>query len=119
MQKLKFYFLSNPKLFLFLILTTLSLFISFSKAQTDPTAQLTADLSKLCADLKNLIPTTAMLLVMVGAVVYAGGQFFSAETRARATVWASSCIVGAIIGLLIAQLAPQILGTIIGQEITC
>ena len=120
MQKPKFYSLVNPIWFKLYFLTFFfTLFVNVLISQSDPTQQLTDDLSNLCKQLKDLIPTTAMLLIMVGAVAYAGGQFFSAETRARATVWASSCIVGAIIGLLIAQLAPEILGMIIGQQISC
>jgi hypothetical protein len=107
--------LINFRLILFFLLFS----ISFLVAQSDPTDELTKQLSSLCSDLKNMIPTLAMLLVISGAVIYASGQFFSAETRARANVWATSCITGAIIGLLISQLAPVILSAIVGQEISC
>ncbi|MEM3362363.1 MAG: hypothetical protein QXV83_00610 [Candidatus Anstonellaceae archaeon] len=100
---------------LFLIFLIQPLFSQSS----DPTQELTNELNKLCKQLHDLIPTLAILLVIFGAVVYAAGQLFSAETRARATAWASSCVAAAIIGILIAQILPSFLGALIGQEISC
>ena len=83
------------------------------------TSYLEDALNSLCKDLQGLIPVTAMLLVVAAGVIYSAGQFFGAETRARANVWATSCLTGAVIGIIISQVAPQILGIIAGQAITC
>ncbi len=85
------------------------------------TNQLKNALELLCTDLRNLVPVAAMLMVLLAAVIYATGQMMGAETRARANVWATSCLTGAIIGLLISTIAPPILGTILngGGPITC
>lgn len=84
------------------------------------TDYLTQSLSDLCGQIQNLIPVTAMLLVITAGVVYSAGQFFGAETRARANVWATSCLTGAIIGILIAVIAPGVLSQLAGgAPITC
>ncbi|MCM8830577.1 MAG: hypothetical protein NC918_00040 [Candidatus Omnitrophica bacterium] len=102
----------NKLVFLFIFL----IYLNFGQ---DPTQELTNQLNSLCKSLQDLIPTMAMLLVVFAAFAYAGGQFFSAETRARASAWASSCIAGALIGILLSQILPLLLGAIIGQDITC
>ncbi len=76
-------------------------------------------LGSLCHGIQDLIPTTAMLLVMFAAVIYASSQFFGAETRARGNVWATSCITGAIIGIIIATVAPDILSQLAGETVSC
>ncbi len=83
------------------------------------TAALEDALNDLCCDLQSLVPVTAMLLVITAGVVYSIGQMFGAETRARANVWATSCLTGAVIGILIAQVAPHVLTIIAGADIAC
>ena len=76
-------------------------------------------LSNLCTGLNQILPMAAMLLVVVGAIVYAAGQIMGAETRARANVWATSCLTGALIGILISTIAPAVLQIIAGTAIQC
>ena len=92
---------------------------SAARAQGSGTEYLEQALSNLCGDIQSLIPTAAMLLIIVAAVVYTIGQIFGAETRARANVWSTSCLTGAIIGILISQIAPQILSILAGAPISC
>ena len=76
-----------------------------------------SDIKKGICDLSNLVSTvlTAVifLLIVAAAVVYAGGQLLGAETRARATVWATSMFMGALIGVLIYVIVPYILGVMV------
>lgn len=88
-------------------------------ADTGATSYLCQALNDLCADIQNLIPVVAMLLVVTAGVVYSAGQMFGAETRARATVWATSCLTGAVIGILISVIAPSILSSLAGTTVTC
>lgn len=72
-----------------------------------------------CKDAKNVMLIGVMLMIILAAVTYALGQMMGAETRARATVWATAMLTGAIFAMLIYILAPwalQILnnGTAIG-----
>ena len=107
-----------------LFVFTLSLLASFAFAACDPTSPtgaLCTALSQLCGGLNTLVPVAAMLMVLLASVIYATGQMMGAETRARANVWATSALTGAIIGILISVIAPAVLQTIAGptSQITC
>ena len=94
---------------------TLSLLASFAFATPpDPTSKLKDALSALCSGLNTLVPVAAMLMVLLASVIYATGQMMGAETRARANVWATSALTGAIIGILISVIAPSVLQIIAG-----
>ena len=86
---------------------------------TDPTSQLLIAMQNLCSSLNTLVPVAAMLMVMFASVVYATGQMMGAETRARANVWATSALTGALIGILISVVAPAVLGVIANHTIEC
>ncbi len=86
---------------------------------SDPTSQLKNALKELCTGLHELVPVAAMLMVLLAAVIYATGQMMGAETRARANVWATSCLTGALIGILISTIAPSVLGMIANDTIQC
>jgi hypothetical protein len=58
-----------------------------------------------------------MLMLVIAAVIYAAGQMMGAETRARANVWATAALVGALIGVLIVAIAPPVLKSISGSDI--
>lgn len=94
-----------------LIAYTIMAATSLSYASTS-TEYLEKALRGLCADIQGLVPVTAMLLVVSAGVIYSAGQMFGAETRARANVWATSCLTGAVIGVIIATVAPCVLATI-------
>ena len=66
----------------------------------------------LCSVYRSLLtmmPIVVLLMVILAGIVYAGGQLLGAETRARANVWATAMLTGALIGLLIVVLGPSIL----------
>jgi hypothetical protein len=77
-------------------------------------ARAAAAINTFCGDLKGLLPVAAMLMVVAAGVTYAAGQLMGAETRARANVWATAMLVGAIVGLLIYAIAPTVLNTVYG-----
>ncbi|MFH1471040.1 MAG: hypothetical protein ABIF01_04790, partial [Candidatus Micrarchaeota archaeon] len=49
-----------------------------------------------------------LMFIMAGGI-YAIGQMLGAETRARASVWATAMLVGGVIGLVIAASANFLL----------
>jgi hypothetical protein len=53
-----------------------------------------------------------MLMIIFAGVVYAAGQMMGAETRARASVWATAALTGALFGALIYAIVPVVLTTI-------
>ncbi|VVB98934.1 Uncharacterised protein [uncultured archaeon] len=75
--------------------------------------------SQLCTSMTALLPVFAMLMIVLAGVIYAAGQMLGAETRARANVWATACLTGALIGILIYAVAPAIMTIILGAEVTC
>ena len=85
------------------------MFFSIIFAQNNPTSKLQSALKDLCVGLKSLVPIAAMMMILLAAVIYATGQMMGAETRARANVWATSCLTGALIGIIIATVAPAVL----------
>jgi len=77
--------------------------------------QSTLDAAKtLCCGLKQLLPVAAMLMIVLAGVIYAAGQMMGAETRARANVWATAALTGALIAVLIYAIAPSVLNTMYG-----
>ena len=78
-------------------------------------------ISTLCVSLTSILPIASMLMVVVAGVIYAAGQLMGAETRARANVWATAALTGALIGLLIYAIAPAVLQTIYGgsEQVSC
>lgn len=63
------------------------------------------DIDKLVNDLKNYAETAlvgmVMLLVVLSALTYAMGQMAGAETRARASVWATGILSGALLAAVL------------------
>jgi len=66
---------------------------------------------------RSLMGAIVFALIIMAAIIYAAGQVLGAETRARASVWATAMIVGAVIGIIIFVLLPNILGIMLGQNI--
>ena len=58
----------------------------FAQASSAST-QLTTTLCQVYKDLNTIIPVVAFVLFVLSGVSYAAGQFFGAETRARAITW--------------------------------
>ena len=65
--------------------------------------------------ISTIIPIIVMLMLVGAGAVYAGGQMMGDETRARANVWATAMLTGALIGVLITVIAPSILTTMYGE----
>jgi hypothetical protein len=103
----------------FLIAVLLLNFVSVSTA-TDTTTGATGlqtALSSLCETARSLLAVGAMLMIILAAAVYAVGQILGAETRARASVWATAMLTGAVIGIIIYIVVPWIIGMISGATV--
>ncbi len=96
-------------------------FASNTLPSTGPLTSVYKSINNLCYSLVTLLPVASMLMVVVAGVIYAAGQIMGAETRARANVWATAALTGALIGVLIYAVAPSVLKTIYGtgQEVSC
>ena len=89
---------------------------------TNPLYNVNTAVSQLCQGLTSLLPIAAMMAIVLAGVIYAAGQMMGAETRARANVWATAALTGALIAILIAVVAPAVLQTMYAGQtgnITC
>jgi hypothetical protein len=77
-----------------------------------PLSGMQAAIVDLCKALACMLPVAAMLMIILAGVIYATGQMMGAETRARANVWATAALTGALIAILIAVIAPAVLSQI-------
>ncbi|MFA6328837.1 MAG: hypothetical protein WCY41_05315 [Candidatus Micrarchaeia archaeon] len=101
------------------ILVVLALAVSVLAASS-VLAPVTDAMSELCKGLTQLLPVAAMLMIILAGVIYAAGQMMGAETRARANVWATACLTGALIAILITVIAPAVLATVNnGAALSC
>ena len=90
--------------------------VSFSFAAASILTSVQDAVSSLCLQLKSLLPVTAMLMLIIGGIIYAAGQMLGAETRARANVWATACLTGALIAILMVIVAQPVLQMIYADQ---
>jgi hypothetical protein len=64
----------------------------------------------------GILPTLSLILFLFAGLAYAAGQAFGAETKAKAQGWAMSLLVGGIIGIFIAVLAPILVSIFVGMS---
>ena len=82
-------------------------------ADTEQPQGLTKALTQLCTISQQFLGLTVMVLIVLAGTIYAIGQILGAETRARAAVWATAMLTGAVIGVLIYILTPYIVKTLL------
>ncbi len=88
---------------------SLAIFCAISFAQ-DGLGAIGCAAGCMCYQLMQVLPVVSMLMIIGAGVVYAAGQMMGAETRARANTWATAMLIGAVIGILIVVVAPNVLG---------
>lgn len=69
-------------------------------------------LKGLCKQVKTFLGAAMVLMILLAAITYAVGQVMGAETRARATVWATAMFTGAIIAAIIFVVVPWLISII-------
>lgn len=83
-------------------------------------SNLSSAISNVCGQISGFLPIVAFMLIVFAGVTYAAGQFLGAETRARASVWATAMLVGALIGIVIRVVAPAFLSALYpGSTFSC
>ena len=75
---------------------------------------ITSALKTLCKTSQAFLGIGSMLLIVLAGAIYAVGQMLGAETRARASVWATAMMTGAVIGIIIYILTPPIISALLG-----
>ncbi len=98
----------------YLLFTVLILNLA-SVANADGSANIKNAMSNLCTTVQGFLGIAAMMLIVLAGVVYAAGQVLGAETRARASVWATAMLTGAVIGILIYLIVPTVIAQLMGS----
>ena len=60
-------------------------------------------------EMTNLLGPIAFLLVIMAAVIYAGGQLGDAQLRSKAQGWAVMAIVGALIAFILSTVGQMLM----------
>ena len=81
-------------------------------ASTNPLYSVAGAVNDLCNGLRSMLPIAGMLAIVLAGVIYAAGQMMGAETRARANVWATAALTGALFAILMSVVGPAVLGII-------
>ena len=87
------------------VLNRAALFVALVLVSNVVFADMSSSLTALCGTIKGIVPVVALLMFIMAGGIYAIGQVLGAETRARASVWATAMLVGGVIGLIIAASA--------------
>lgn len=66
-------------------------------------------LNNLCFQARGLMPIVSFIVIVFAGLVYAAGQVLGAEMRSRTNVWATTMVIGAIIGLIFTFSAPVVI----------
>lgn len=99
----------------YLVLAVLALnLISLTSASSG----LSSALNQLCVMSQQFLGIAVMVLIVLAGTIYAIGQVLGAETRARASVWATAMLTGAIIGVIIYIVTPVIVRALIGNTMS-
>ncbi len=99
-------------------LVVLLLLIGLVGAQTPQgTQNIVTAMQELCRTAITILGAAIVLLIVMAALVYGAGQIMGAETRARATVWATAMITGVVIGAILYIILPWLIGLIINATI--
>ena len=67
---------------------------------TDPGQNFRNAFGSLCKSSLSILAIGAIVLIVLAAIVYAVGQMLGAETRARATVWASNAAANKMVDFM-------------------
>ncbi|MBD3210109.1 hypothetical protein GF318_01890 [Candidatus Micrarchaeota archaeon] len=73
-------------------------------------------LSQLCVISQTFLGAAAMVMIILAGATYAIGQVLGAETRARASVWATAMLTGAVVGIMIYVITPHIVAALLGRD---
>ncbi|MGV8176338.1 MAG: hypothetical protein ACP5NX_00880 [Candidatus Bilamarchaeaceae archaeon] len=82
------------------------------------TSGLSSAICTMVGTVKAALGGIMLLLIIMAAAVYAIGQTLGAETRARASVWATAMFTGAIIAGIIMFVAPIIIDIFMAGQIS-
>jgi hypothetical protein len=93
---------------LFILLALGGFAFATCAAGTTPEGKIKATMCTICELMQNILPIIGLTLMVLAGVAYGSGQFFGADTRAKAAGWGMACLTGAIIMFVIYLVGPMI-----------
>src|SRR5271157_2923415 len=98
---------NNAKMVLVLLLISLqTAAFAVAVTTTGMAANISAALCTFKVLVRGVLPALSLVLFLFAGLAYAAGQVFGSEMRAKAQGWAMALLVGGIIGIFLAVLAP-------------
>ena len=91
--------------YLFSLLLLVNL-LAVVAAEDDASTKLGSGICSIIKIINYLLLGVMFAMIVGAAIVYAGGQIMGAETRARASVWATAMFTGAVIAAVIYLIVP-------------
>jgi len=106
------------RIFMILVLSV-ALFSGLVAATTSTaTTKITGLIKDIYCMLKNILPILVFTLMVLAGVAYGIGNFFGADTRAKAQGWGMTALTSGIIALIIYLLGPMIIAGLYSDTIT-
>ena len=65
--------------------------------------------------LKSLLPIAIVVMIVLAGIIFTVGQVMGAETRARANVWATNMLIGAVIAVIVVIIIPWLLDNLVPE----
>lgn len=90
----------------------LLLFLVNAVMASSGASSLCTAMASFCDLLVAVLPIMGFVLFVLAGVSYAAGNFFGAETRAKAQGWAMNMITGAIIAFVLWALGPILINAL-------
>ena len=63
-------------------------------------------INNICFQIRSIVPLMAVSLLVIAGLIYAIGKVLGQEFRSKSESWATTIIIGAVLGLILAVSAP-------------
>ena len=95
------------------LIKLVSVLLVLGVVSAQSTQSLSSALDFLCTVFYDLLPMGVLVLVTLAGLIFAVGQTMGAETRARANVWATNMLIGALIAGAVIIIVPSVVNILV------
>ncbi len=95
----------------YMLIYLLFLFFSYSSG-----SNLSNVLSQTCTFLYDIVGNIAFIMILLSSISYGISQVLPADPRAKVLVYGQNLFVGAILGIILLLIIPEIISTLIGAN---
>lgn len=76
---------------------------------------LASALTTTCSFLYDIVGSIAFIMILISSISYGISQVLPSDPRARVLVYGQNLFVGAILGIILLLIIPEIIATLIGK----